>query len=45
VADRDEIRDELAFLDEGMRGFILEVDRVPRSIRVRTGDEVWVVPG
>lgn len=44
VAPREEIGDDLAFLGDGMRGFILEADRVPRPIRVRRGDEVWVAP-
>ena len=42
VAPFDEISAELAFLDEGTRGFIVEVDQVAEPVRVRVGDEVFL---
>lgn len=39
IADQ---RDDVAFLDDGMRGFILDVSHLERPALVRVGDEVWV---
>ena len=38
VADRDGIADELAFLGEGMRGFIVDGSALERPLPVRLGD-------
>jgi len=40
VADRSEIADELAFLGEGMRGFIVDGSALERPMVVRVGDEM-----
>ncbi len=40
VAAFEEISAELAFLDEGTRGFILGVDELAEPFRLRVGDEV-----
>ena len=40
VADRDEIRDEMEFLGEGMRGFIVDGSTLPGPMRIGIGDEV-----
>lgn len=45
VLDRSVIAEDLAFLDEGTRGFILDVSRLSRPMRVRVGDRVLVRPG
>ena len=42
VGTHDEIGEELAFLDDGMRGFILSVDELAEPFRVRLGDEVFL---
>jgi hypothetical protein len=34
--------DDVAFLDNGLRGYILDVAHLPGPITVRVGDEVWV---
>jgi len=34
--------DDIAFLDDGMRGYILDVAHLPHPMTVRLGDEVWV---
>lgn len=34
--------EDIAFLDDGMRGYILEVAHLARPMTVRVGDEVWV---
>ncbi len=34
--------DDIAFLDDGMRGYILDVSHLERPMPVRVGDEVWV---
>jgi len=41
LAQRDQPED-VAFLDEGMRGYILDVAHLERSMTVRVGDEVWL---
>lgn len=45
VAPRSEIGDDVAFLDDGLRGFILAVAHLERSVVVRVGDEVHVGSG
>jgi hypothetical protein len=42
VAPRDEIAADLAFLDDGMRGYILDLKTLEGAHRVRVGDEVFV---
>ena len=42
VGTHDEIGDDLAFLDNGMRGFILGVDELVEPFRIRLGDEVFL---
>jgi hypothetical protein len=42
VADRTDIDRDLAFLDGGTRGFILEVRHLASPVMVRVGDEVSV---
>ena len=34
--------EDIAFLDDGMRGYILDVSQLERPMSVRVGDEVWV---
>jgi hypothetical protein len=34
--------EDITFLDDGMRGYILDVAHLDRSMTVRVGDEVWV---
>lgn len=41
VAKHDQPED-VAFLDDGMRGYILEVTHLARPRTVRLGDEVWL---
>ncbi len=41
-AEADEIADELAFLDEGTRGFIFRVDELAEPVVIKVGDEVYV---
>jgi hypothetical protein len=43
VGTHDEIGEELAFLDDGTRGFILGVDELAEPFRLRLGDEVLLV--
>ena len=40
VADRSEIAEELAFLGEGMRGFLVDGSALGRPLPVRVGDEM-----
>jgi hypothetical protein len=42
VAPRVEIADDVAFLDGGTRGYILDVAHLERPMRVRVGDQVMV---
>ncbi|MEX0825464.1 MAG: hypothetical protein WD184_01710 [Acidimicrobiia bacterium] len=42
VAPRDDIADHLAFLEDGMRGYILDMKTLEGAHRVRVGDEVIV---
>jgi hypothetical protein len=42
VADRAEVADELVFLGEGMRGFVLGAAPGAMPRLVRLGDQVWV---
>jgi hypothetical protein len=42
VAPRDEIAADLAFLDDGMRGYILDLKTLEGAHRVRVGDVVEV---
>lgn len=42
VAPREEIADDLSFLDDGMRGYILDMKTLEGAHRVRIGDEVFV---
>jgi hypothetical protein len=42
VGTHEEIGEELAFLDGGMRGFIVGVDALTQPVRVRVGDEVFL---
>ena len=42
VTDRSEVEDEMAFLGEGMRGFILDTGGLERPLPVRVGDRVVV---
>lgn len=42
LAERTEVLDDLAFLDGGTRGYILEVSHLPRAVVVRVGDVVSV---
>ncbi len=44
VLSRSELAPDLAFLDGGMRGFILSVDHLQSPLVVRLGDEVVVRP-
>lgn len=44
VARREEITADLEFLSGGMRGFILDTDRVAHPMRVHRGDLVWIAP-
>ena len=41
-ADVEDIADELAFLDEGTRGFIFRVDELAEPVIVEVGDEVYL---
>ena len=38
----EDIADELAFLDEGTRGFIFRVDELTEPVIVEVGDEVFL---
>lgn len=38
---RNEIADELEFLSEGTRGFILAVDHLSRPVEIQPGDEIY----
>ena len=42
VAPREEIADDLDFLDNGMRGYILDMNTLEGAHRVKVGDEVLV---
>jgi hypothetical protein len=42
VFPRDEIREDLAFLDEGTRGYIVDVEHLTRPATVQVGDEVFL---
>jgi hypothetical protein len=42
VAPREEVADDLEFLDGGTRGFIVDLSRVDRSHRVRVGDQLGI---
>ena len=42
VVPKAEQPEDLAFLDEGMRGYILDVSHLTGSMPVRVGDEVWL---
>jgi hypothetical protein len=44
VAERAEVEDEMAFLGEGMRGFVLGAAPATTPQLVRLGDHVWVRP-
>jgi len=45
VMSRGELGDDIAFLDGGMRGFILDVSHLEGPATLRAGDEVVVRPG
>ncbi len=38
----EELKDDLAFLDDGIRGFIVTVDEAVSPTRLRVGDEVFL---
>ena len=42
VVPKAEQRDDVDFLDGGMRGFILDVDHLESPVRIRVGDRVTV---
>ena len=42
VGTYEELRDDLAFLGEGTRGFIVTMDEGNDPVRIRVGDEVFV---
>ncbi len=42
-AARGDVEGELEFLDEGTRGFLLDVGRVREPLRVAVGDEVVLI--
>ena len=42
VGAYEELQDDLAFLDDGMRGFIVTMDEADGSARIRVGDQVFV---
>ena len=42
-AEREDIADELEFLDGGTRGFILSVDGMEAPVRVERGDQLYVL--
>lgn len=42
VVPKQDQADDVAFLDDGMRGYILDVSHLERPMPVRVGDEVWV---
>lgn len=44
VADRGEVADDLDFLGEGMRGFVLGAEPGTTPLTVHPGDRVWVRP-
>jgi hypothetical protein len=44
VAERAEIAEDLEFLGEGLRGFVLGAEPGSTPVMVRPGDEVWVRP-
>jgi len=41
VAPRDEVADSLAFLNDGRRGFIVEIDEGIAAMKVALGDKVY----
>ena len=41
VADREEIAEELAFLDAGTRGFVFQVDEIDSPAVIKSGDAVY----
>jgi hypothetical protein len=43
-AGRGEVEGELEFLDDGTRGFLLDVGRIREPLRVAVGDEVLLAP-
>ena len=42
VVPKLEQPEDIAFLDDGMRGYILDVAHLAEPVLVRVGDEVWV---
>ncbi|MDJ0923690.1 MAG: hypothetical protein QNJ77_03930 [Acidimicrobiia bacterium] len=42
-AEREEIADELAFLEGGMRGFIFAVDGLEEPVTIKNGDGVFLL--
>jgi hypothetical protein len=44
VAERSEIAEDLEFLGEGLRGFVLGAEPDASPVIIRPGDEVWVRP-
>lgn len=44
VAERSEIAEDLEFLGEGLRGFVLGAEPGSRPVVIRPGDEVWLRP-
>jgi len=45
VAPKRDLGDDVAFLEDGMRGFVLSTGHLQVSHPVAIGDEVWVRPG
>lgn len=45
VAPRDEVADDLEFLDGGTRGYILDLRPLEGAHRIRVGDHVFVTSG
>ncbi len=43
MALREQIRDELEFLGEGMRGFVMAAPEVAAPVEFAVGDEVWTL--
>ena len=42
VLGHEEVKDELAFLSSGTRGFILSLEHIERPVEIHVGDEVFI---
>lgn len=45
VGTAEEVAADRAFLQDGMRGFIVDVDHLTRPQQITVGDEVWLAAG